>query len=346
MITNDETKLMGTDYQEENTNPTKSAQVVDEQAEQGKTPWKKVALGGASGILLGAGALYAVNAFAGNGAEQGNNAAATKAAGANEAKVDDDLSFEEAFQSARAQVGPGGVFQWHGGVYGTYTEDEWNAMSAQEKADFAQSAQAGTRATGVHAEHVTVHHSDVEVAHGHEEAQPKAEPAARTEQPTQQDEEHVRPAAHVTKTETTENEPFIKDSEDVHVVGQTKYEGHEAVAVDLDGDGQPDVAIIDVNDNHRFDDADVLVFPDGTVTTRGELAQSLAEEGQTGEVDPNAGYQQTAYTHEEEPVEPTAEDPMEDPNLHQASYDDGLATDDPMMGVDGTEDMGMDVQSI
>ena len=50
------------------------------------------------------------------------------------------MTFAEAFQSARAQVGPGGVFEWHGGVYGTYTADEWNAMSAEDKAAFTRTA--------------------------------------------------------------------------------------------------------------------------------------------------------------------------------------------------------------
>lgn len=52
------------------------------------------------------------------------------------AQVDDQQSFSEAFADARAQVGPGGVFEWHGKVYGTYYENEWNAMSPAEKAEY------------------------------------------------------------------------------------------------------------------------------------------------------------------------------------------------------------------
>ena len=40
------------------------------------------------------------------------------------AQVSDDVSFNEAFADARAQVGPGGVFEWHGRVYGTYYKEE------------------------------------------------------------------------------------------------------------------------------------------------------------------------------------------------------------------------------
>ena len=37
------------------------------------------------------------------------------------AEVSQDLSFGEAFATARASVGAGGVFHWHGGIYNTYT---------------------------------------------------------------------------------------------------------------------------------------------------------------------------------------------------------------------------------
>lgn len=54
------------------------------------------------------------------------------------ATVDQNLSFGEAFAQARAEVGAGGVFHWHGGLFNTYTETEWNAMSALDRSDFAQ----------------------------------------------------------------------------------------------------------------------------------------------------------------------------------------------------------------
>lgn len=50
--------------------------------------------------------------------------------------VSDDMSFSEAFATARAEVGPGGAFEWHGTIYGTYYADEWNNMSAEEKDAF------------------------------------------------------------------------------------------------------------------------------------------------------------------------------------------------------------------
>ena len=50
--------------------------------------------------------------------------------------VSDAMSFGEAFAAARQEVGPGGVFQWHGQLYGTYTADEWNSLSPEQQQDY------------------------------------------------------------------------------------------------------------------------------------------------------------------------------------------------------------------
>lgn len=48
--------------------------------------------------------------------------------------VTDDMTFGDAFAAARADVGCGGTFLWHGGVYGTYNAAEWNELTADEQA--------------------------------------------------------------------------------------------------------------------------------------------------------------------------------------------------------------------
>lgn len=50
---------------------------------------------------------------------------------------DDSMSFAQAFSSARAEVGPHGVFAWHGGVFGTYYADEWNSLPAEYRTSFS-----------------------------------------------------------------------------------------------------------------------------------------------------------------------------------------------------------------
>ena len=58
------------------------------------------------------------------------------------AHVSDSQSFAQAFADARQQVGPGGIFEWHGQVYGTYYADEWNSMSQDQRNDYWASVNA------------------------------------------------------------------------------------------------------------------------------------------------------------------------------------------------------------
>ena len=48
----------------------------------------------------------------------------------------DSMKFEEAFEAARSQVGPGGLFPWHGKVHYTYTPEEWESLDGELKAQF------------------------------------------------------------------------------------------------------------------------------------------------------------------------------------------------------------------
>jgi hypothetical protein len=50
--------------------------------------------------------------------------------------VNDSMSFGEAFRTARADVGAGGIFEWHGKLYNTYLKEEWAAMDKSERAEF------------------------------------------------------------------------------------------------------------------------------------------------------------------------------------------------------------------
>jgi hypothetical protein len=51
--------------------------------------------------------------------------------------INDNMSFSQAFAAARHEVGAGGVFFWHGGVYGTYYSNEWNNLSPEYQRTFS-----------------------------------------------------------------------------------------------------------------------------------------------------------------------------------------------------------------
>ena len=240
--------------------------------------WKQVTLGGVSGILMGAGMLYAGQTYAANkedapeekpedvAAPEPGETSHTLENGLQVAAVNDDMSFGEAFAAARAEVGPGGVFHWHGGIYNTYSADEWNSMSVEQKHNFAQQVQPEIRPdelstpTDASPQVVVIHHV---YEHHEAPANPEVHQAATTTEDVQ-----------VVDQQTAQN--FEQDG-DVHIVGYANVDGHLMVGYDSDGDGQADVAIIDVDDNGRPSEPDII--------TDGEHAITLGELNQ--ETDPN-----------------------------------------------------------
>ncbi|MGA0555883.1 hypothetical protein ACO2Q8_04465 [Larkinella sp. VNQ87] len=53
--------------------------------------------------------------------------------------VTDEMSFEDAFKTARQEVGPGGYFEWNGHLYNTYYKEEWEALSPSEREEYTAS---------------------------------------------------------------------------------------------------------------------------------------------------------------------------------------------------------------
>ncbi|WP_232325927.1 hypothetical protein [Spirosoma montaniterrae] len=53
-------------------------------------------------------------------------------------KTTDAMSFDEAFEAARNEVGVGGVFNWHGRWYNTFLKDEWTDLSLEQRVEFTE----------------------------------------------------------------------------------------------------------------------------------------------------------------------------------------------------------------
>ena len=108
--------------------------------------WRKVIIGGVAGVALGAAASYAVaqnvdvddlleNSDDPDTQEPQDEPQETQ----DEPQVEpqepqvepqdyDDMSFGEAFAAARAELGPGEVFEWRGAEFSTYTKEEWDEV--------------------------------------------------------------------------------------------------------------------------------------------------------------------------------------------------------------------------
>lgn len=142
------------------------------------------------------------------------------------------------------------------------------------------------------------------------------------------DDVHVAPA-HSDDVEIADdsNSPDVQDVSDdgdVHIVGQGSVEGHDAIAVDLTGNGEADVAIIDVNDNEQVDDPDVVVDGEGHYATMGDIAQAQDDMDTDGDY----GYA----------TDDTSQ--SSDPTLQQADYDNSDISPDMPDYIDDAEVSG------
>lgn len=208
--------------------------------------WKSVLVGGVPGILIGAsGHEYASERLGdvtdpadpadpegGNSASGGYSGASVSSEVHEAQSVTDDMSFNEAFATARAEVGAGGAFVWHGNVYSTYRADdpEWMEMSSEDRME--------------HSEHIL--------------SQVHASPyTAGENEPIIEDD----PTQDVTPVQDDDD---VDSEVDVHIVGVGTIEtdeagdipvaygevdGMDAMFADTDGDGEVDLVMLDVDGN-------------------------------------------------------------------------------------------------
>ncbi|MBD5227674.1 MAG: hypothetical protein HDS67_06485 [Bacteroidales bacterium] len=180
--------------------------------------------------------------------------------------VNDDMSFGEAFAAAREEVGPGGCFEWHGQVYGTYTADEWKAMTAEERAEFGDHfswnhidqtdsnvAAHATRTASASTPHPTQAEDDIDivsVTHNNDQndltvtdVQPQSEiqpQEAMVVDGTPQAEIEILGVAH--------------DPETGMNMGGMMVDGQEVILIDVDGDMEFDYMGVDTNNDGRLDE--------------------------------------------------------------------------------------------
>lgn len=181
------------------------------------------------------------------------------------ATVDQNLSFGHAFAEARAEVGPGGVFYWHGGVYNTYTEAEWNSMSAADRSDFAHQV-----APAVY------HHADY-----YENMAQQENHGAGTSETETPDVVIVEDTNQGTATESEVHilgvNQFVNEDGDISNAGFATIDGEPIVMVDVDGDGVFDGAIHDNNGNGQIDENEVLDISSAEITTDSWAAEAIAQ---------------------------------------------------------------------
>ena len=181
------------------------------------------------------------------------------------AEVSDDMSFDEAFASARKQVGAGGVFEWRGKLYGTYYKNEWDNMSQADKDQYAANVfgtpQAKTHQTNtqdqpqqdVAEENVAEQNTNVQkVSQQTDNQQDMAE--AGSGEGGRYNIQQVYGARTV-----------IDNNGNPMTMVEAKVNGHNAILCDIDQDDKIDAMVIDANDDGQITQDEIIPVPQGAV---------------------------------------------------------------------------------
>ena len=245
-------------YNNENkkTEETETSDNKDNVAKGKKSIWKKVAVGAGSGILLGSVATL-LSASAPLGHADGEDAEEEGSETHPEwtdgevpvaSSVSDDMSFSEAFTAARTEVGSGGVFEWHGNIYSTFTEDEWNGMTAEQRDEYGshfswhsdnsstETASSTHSSTSSHSAHAT---DEVEVS-------------------------EVTQASHTEEVAVVDVDPEVEvlgvvhDEESGANIAGLAVDGQEVVLIDVNGDETFDVMGADVNGDQQLSQNEIV----------------------------------------------------------------------------------------
>ena len=180
--------------------------------------------------------------------------------------VNDSMSFGEAFRIAHDEVGPGGVFEWHGQLYGTYTAAEWRNLSSEEKLEYNNHLRVV--GTPDYASNVSHHESHDQQGEIHTED--VAVDVTGTHDiggvsPANDDEIAVLGNSVSTNNQTDDVEVEVlgveyvqtEDGQEV-AVGGLSVGGQEIYVLDADNDGIGDLAVTDLDDNGRIDENEVV----------------------------------------------------------------------------------------
>ncbi|MDO4336053.1 MAG: hypothetical protein Q4C37_09570 [Bacteroidales bacterium] len=175
-------------------------------------------------------------------------------------------NFSDAFAQARAQVGPGGVFEYNGKIYATYTAEEWNGMSQQERVDFqshvydvAPSRQPSPSNTD---------HAQTEA----ELSEPAPEVLAVNEEMI--DVEPVDNEIRVLGVETVQD-----DYGNIMNVALVECGGDQAILLDIDNDGTIDVLLHDDNVDGCLQESEIHDVSGANLQVADLMQAHVAQEG-------------------------------------------------------------------
>lgn len=188
--------------------------------------------------------------------------------------VNDNMSFSQAFAAARAEVGAGGTFEWHGQVYGTYYKNEWDNMSAQERHDFQVAAIRGNHAPSdtAHTEHYTTPATPENSSQKYSYEEPddtQHDPQQPIEVDTVDDDE-----VRILGLETVDN----GEGGQINIAA-LDVSGQHAMLIDIDNDRVMDVLVHDDNNDGEYSEDEIEDVSSYNITVSDIQAQMQQSTG-------------------------------------------------------------------
>lgn len=165
--------------------------------------------------------------------------------------VNDSMNFSQAFAAARHEVGPGGLFVWHGHTYGTYYANEWEAMSPEEHDQYW----ADVYHTTSHIEYESQtdqNQQDDDVNHGEDNNQTEENNQAENNQTENNQAENNQTEVNNQTAENNQGGESNEGLAEEDIDGASPLELHEEDVLgvaDVDEDGNIDTVVADVNHN-------------------------------------------------------------------------------------------------
>lgn len=280
---NEETQFEETQFDESTVNEANNEPAEEKDEEKKSSTWRKAAIGTGMGILLGTTTSFVTAKAVGDDGEQNpvkpneDDVAEEHPAWSDgevqiATTVTDDMSFNEAFATAREEVGPGGTFEWNGGVYGTYTAEEWDNMTPEEREEYNDHFNWNnhtTTAEGETSSETAETSTTTETASNVESEEGTQEETTGGNETTEEVE--VVSVSHSDNTNGAENveivdeqEPEVEvlgiyhdDAENANVVG-LMVDDQEVVLIDVDNDLVVDYMASDLDGNQELSDNEIL----------------------------------------------------------------------------------------
>lgn len=256
------------------------------------------------------------------------------------------LTFDEAFAEARSQVGAGSVFEWNGRYYGTFTKEEWDAMSPEDRMYWHHSSDYQIK------EGMAYHPG---VNEYYDEAAPSGDDIAYVEgNETNSNDGHMGKSSYVEGNEGGEDDGELRilntssinvDGQEMSVMAIGTGSDDMAVFVDVDNDGVLDLMVMDENGDGVLQDEEYSNISDlgltgrdiETVISGGTLSQSneTVVEEPSDEVlyevyDENAGADDAINVTPGDDIALNTDDSEIDAFVPGEGYENDLAFEDPI----------------